>query len=110
MTVNYEKMVKWEMEKAIFLQKIAVDLGMDVTGYGEVAVNPNSGYTYLWLEEYQFTLYMPISYELKKSDVTALWTNPENGEEIEMDLTARTTLSQLENWAESLDRKYARKD
>lgn len=47
METNYNKMCKWELEKAIFLQKTAVDLGMDLTGYGEVAVNKNSGYTYL---------------------------------------------------------------
>lgn len=93
------------MEKAIFLQKVAVDLGIDLTGYGELSVNPNSGYTYLWLGKYNFTLYMPISCELKKSDVVALWTNLENGEEIKKGLTIRTTLEQLENWAKKLSDK-----
>ncbi len=57
METNYKDMCKWEMEKGIFLQKIAVDLGMDLTGYGFVESNKNSGYTYLWLEDYQFTVY-----------------------------------------------------
>lgn len=105
MTTNYENMVKWELEKAVFLQKIAVDLGMDLTGYGEVAVNPNSGYTYLWLEDYNFTLYMPISCELKKTDIVALWTNSEDGEEIEIDLKNNTTLANIEAWAEKLSDK-----
>ena len=109
METKYDNMVKWETEKAIFLQKIAVDLGMDVTGYGMVDVNKNSGYTYLWLEDYPFTLYMPISCKLKKSNVVALWTNSEDGEEITKDLTAGTTLAQLEAWSEKLDKKY-RKD
>ena len=108
METKYKDMGKWEMEKAIFLQKTAVDLGMDLTGYGEIGVNPNSGYTYLWLEDYNFTLYMPISCDLKKSDIYALWSNPEDGEEIEKELTNRTTLRMLEDWAEKLSNKYAK--
>lgn len=105
MNLNYDKMCKWELEKAVFLQKTAVDLGMDLTGYGEVATNPNSGYTYLWLEDYNFTLYMPISCELEKADIYALWTSPEDGEEIERSLEADTTLNELESWAEELNKK-----
>lgn len=105
MKTNYENMFKWEIEKAIFLQKVAVDLGMDVSGYGEVAVNPNSGYTYLWLEDYSFCLYMPINCDLIKEDVYALWSNPVTGEEIEMSLENETTLNDLENWVESLDKE-----
>ena len=103
-------MCRWELEKAIFLQKTAVDLGMDLTGYGEVSVNPNSGYTYLWLEDYQFTLYMPVNCELKKTQVYALWSNPENGEEIEMPLKNKTTLSMLESWCQNLDNRYCAKN
>jgi len=106
METKYDKMGRWEMEKAIFLQKIAVELGMDLTGYGEVAVNPNSGYTYLWMEDYNFALYLPINCDLKKTDVYALWTNPEDGEEIEIQLKKSTSLLDLENWTEKLDKKY----
>lgn len=105
MKTNYENMGKWEIEKAIFLQKVAVDLGMDVSGYGEVAVNRNSGYTYLWLEDYSFCLYMPINCDLIKEDVYALWSNFKTGEEIEMSLENETTLNDLENWVESLDKE-----
>ncbi len=105
METNYKNMVKWELEKAVYLQKIAVDLGMDLTGYGEVSVNPNSGYTYLWLEDYSFALYMPINCDLVKTDVVALWTNPEDGEEIEFDLKDETTLNDLIDWAEELSSK-----
>lgn len=105
MKTNYGNMCKWEIEKAIFLQKIAVDLGMDVSGYGEVAVNPNSGYTYIWLEDYQFSLYMPINCDLIKEDVCALWVNYETGEEIEYQLENETTLNDLENWVESLNKE-----
>lgn len=102
MNTNYDKMGKWEIEKAIFLQKTAVDLGMDVSGYGEIGVNPNSGYTYLWLEDYQFTLYMPINCELVKSDVWAIWTNLDNGDEEEMSLDDKTTLSDINQWVDDL--------
>ena len=105
MNVNYEKMGKWELEKAIFLQSVAVKLGMDVSGYGEVAVNPNSGYTYLWLEDYNFCLYMPINCDLVKSDVLAMWTSPEDGTEEEKSLEDGTTLNDLEEWAEELSKK-----
>jgi hypothetical protein len=109
MTTNYDKMGKWELEKAIFLQKTAVDLGMDVSGYGEVAVNPNSGYTYLWLEDYNFCLYMPINCELKKSDVVCLYSDPEDGEEIEKELTEETTLEDLESFASFCDANSRKK-
>ena len=105
MDINYKNMGNWEKQKALFLQKVAIDLGMDISGYGMLDVNPNSGYTYLWLEDHQFTLYMPISCELKKTDVYALWTSSEDGEEIERKLGARTTLAMLDKWAEDLSEK-----
>jgi hypothetical protein len=76
---------------------------MNTKGYGEIAVNNNSGYTYLWLEDYNFTLYMPISCELQKSDVYALYSCFYDGEETEMSLSNDTTLEDLENWASELD-------
>ena len=97
-----ENMGSWELQKAGFLITEAGKLGMDLSGYGELAVNPNSGNTYLWLEDYPFTLYMPINCELQKTDITALWSNPEDGEEIEKELEDDTTLSELEAWCEKL--------
>lgn len=108
MTTNYEKMCKWELEKAVFLQKIAVDLDMNLTGYGEVSVNPNSGFTYLWLEDYPFCLYMPINCDLIKTDVCAIWVNMENGDEEEFDLEGDTTLSDLEEWVNDLEKAVER--
>jgi hypothetical protein len=95
-------MCGWERQKAMFLIQIAEQLGMDIDGYGQIGVNNNSGYTYLWLEDYSFTLYMPINCDLKKTDVSALWTNPEDGEEIEFDLKPNTDLDDLEKWANDL--------
>jgi len=92
------KMVGWERTKALFLASTAENLGMSLDGYGEVAVNPNSGYTYIWLKDYNFTLYMPINCELNKSDVWVLYSCPYDGEESEIQLED-DTLNDLEEWA-----------
>lgn len=91
-------MVGWERQKAMYLIQIAEGLGMDIDGYGELGVNPNSGYTYLWLEDYNFTLYMPINCDLKTSDVYALYSSPETGEEYEIELYNKS-LDDLSGWA-----------
>mgnify|MGYP003650850571 FL=1 len=60
----------WELEKAMFLLKTAKELNMDVnTSESILSVNNNSGYTYLWCENYNFTLFMPISCELTRENV-----------------------------------------
>lgn len=101
---NIETMGDWERKKAIFLLKIAEDLGINTGSYGELAVNPSSGYTYLWVEDHNFCLYLPITCELTKSDIYAIWSNPEDGEEIEISLSDDTTLEDLEEWAEKLSK------
>jgi len=102
MEFKLNNMCDWEKKKAIFLMGLAGDLGISLgdSSYGEVAINDNSGYTYLWSEDYNFSLYMSINCELQKSDVVALWTNSEDGEERELNLTENTTLEDLEKWAE----------
>jgi len=104
MEYKLNDMCAWERRKAIFLMGIAEDLGINLNSYGEVAVNNNSGYTYIWVEDYNFSLYMPIDCELKKSDVIALWTNSNNGEEEELNLKEDTTLKDIQVWAESLEK------
>jgi hypothetical protein len=99
--MNFEslnKMCGWERQKAMFLIQTAENLGMDIDCYGEIGVNQNSGYTYLWLEDYQFCLYMPINCELTKGDIWASYSSPENGEEFEIEL-GKKTLTELEGWA-----------
>lgn len=95
-------MVGWEQRKAFYLIQIAQELGMDISAYGEIGVNNNSGYTYLWLEDYMFTLYMPINCKLIKTDVSAIWSNPEDGTEEYMELNKSTTLQDLQDWADEL--------
>ena len=75
----------------------ASDLGMDISGYGFADENKNSGNVYLWLEDYQFTLYIGLG----SDDIYALWSNPMNGEEEEIEVGTKT-LAQLELWTEQL--------
>ena len=102
MEINNKNMCAWELEKAGYLITVAGKIGMDVSGYGSLDVNPNSGYTYLWLEDYGFTLYMPISCELQESDVYAIWSNPNDGEETEKSLDEFNGLSEIEDWVQEL--------
>lgn len=82
-------MESWERKKAMFLIETAESLGMDIEGYGGIGVNQNSGYTYLWSEDFPFTLYMPINCELDRNDVYVMFTNYENGDEEEIVLGNR---------------------
>lgn len=103
MNYNFDKMTNWELDKANFLIQSARKLGMNLQGYGEVAVNQNSGYTYLWCEDYQFTLYMPISCELDKENIFVLWTNSINGEEVEESLVEFEDIDAIYRWVENLE-------
>jgi hypothetical protein len=75
----------------------ASDLGMDISGYGFADENQNSGNVYLWLEDYQFTLYIGLG----DDTIYALWSDPMNGEEEEIEV-GNKTLAELELWAEQL--------
>jgi hypothetical protein len=75
----------------------ASDLGMDISGYGVADENNNSGNVYLWLEGYQFTLYIGLG----SDTVYASWSNPNDGEEEETD-TDNKSLEELESWASNL--------
>lgn len=78
----------------------ASDLGMDISGYGFADENQHSGCVYLWLEDYSFTLYIGLG----SDTIYALWTNPNDGEEIETE-TEGKTLDDLETWAADLYNK-----
>lgn len=103
--VNYEElnnMCEWEKEKALFLVKVAQNLGWN-NDDSIIGLNQNSGYTYIYNENYSYTLFMPISCDLKKSDVYALWTNSENGDEIECELSDDDTLNSLFEWVKECE-------
>ena len=75
----------------------ASELGMDISGYGMADENNSSGNVYLWLEDYPFTLYIGLG----SDTIYALWSNPEDGEEIETEVEGKR-LSDLEDWAQKL--------
>lgn len=82
------------LRKSALLITKASDLGMDVSGYGEVTENQYSGNVYMWLEDYPFTLYIGLG----SDTIYASWTNPNNGEEEEIDIDGMA-LHELESWA-----------
>jgi hypothetical protein len=62
---------------------------MDVSGYGFADENKNSGNVYLWLEDYPFTLYIGSSCD---EEIMALWSNPEDGGELETEAKGKTLI------------------
>ena len=108
MEIKLDDMCSWEQEKAIYLLKVAKNLGMDVDGYGQLAVNSNSGNTFLWLEDYNFCLYLPINCKLVKKDIVVNYSCPMDGEETEIQLGSRK-LESLEKWGQLQVRKSDRK-
>ena len=82
------------VRKAALLITKASDLGMDISGFGEIGENPHSGNVYLWLDDYPFTLFIGLG----SDTIYALWSNPNNGDEVEID-AGTMSLDDLENWA-----------
>lgn len=103
MNTHFENMSETQIDKAHFLIKSALDYSMRISGYGELNVNPNSGYTYLWLEDYPFCLCMPINCDLIKSDVYVLWTNFNDGREVKESLSSFGSLVHIYEWVNNLE-------
>jgi hypothetical protein len=89
------KMSTVELEKVGALLVKGGQLGMKLSGYGEIAVNPHSGNVYMWLEDYDFCLYDGPS----DHDIMACWSSSEDGREEFMAVTDGVTLHALESWA-----------
>jgi hypothetical protein len=75
----------------------ASELGMGLSCYGVADENTSSGNVYLWLEDYPFTLYIGLG----SDSIYAVWTNSDNGEEIEVEVDAMS-LFDLQAWADDL--------
>lgn len=105
MDFKSENMVTWERKKAVYLMEVAEDLGMDTSSYGTLAVNPNSGYTYLWLEDYNFTLYMEINCKLCRDDVWVSIYNFDNGDEAETEL-GNMDMEEIQEWIEETRKEW----
>lgn len=105
MHTNFETMTGWEIEKASYLVLTAKELGMKLDSYGELSVNSSSGYTYLWLENYDFTLYMPINCDLKKEWVYVLYTDSITGIETEESLAEFDLFNDITKWIKTLQKQ-----
>jgi len=87
------------MRKIGLLLVKASELGMDCSQYGIANVNQNSGYTYLWLEDYNFTLYI----DLHDDTIYALWTDSNDGNEIKIDISDMS-LDDIDEWVENCEK------
>jgi len=109
MEFKLDSMTDWERQKAVFLMGVAEKLGYSLKDYGEVAVNNSSGYVYVWSEMYNFSLYMPIDCELKKSDVYALWSCSICGQEEEYPLNENDDLNTIEEEINRIEQEHKNK-
>jgi hypothetical protein len=97
-------MCHWERKKAIYLMNVAEnELNMDLDGYGEIGVNNNSGNVYLWIENFNFSLFMPINCELQLTDIYVHHFNFETGKESEKLLTDFDNIKDIYNWIDELE-------
>jgi hypothetical protein len=89
------------IRKVALLITKAADLGMDLSGYGHAAENNSNGNVYLWLEDYTFTLYIPLCSD---DAIHACWSSlyTDHEELIEVGVM---TLHDLETWADDLNTK-----
>jgi hypothetical protein len=78
----------------------ACDLEMNLSGDGHADENQNSGHVYLFLEDYNFTLFISLG----SDEIQALWYSTVDGKEIEITV-GDMSLSDLETWASELDKQ-----
>jgi hypothetical protein len=89
------------IRKVALLITKAAELGMDLSCYGHAGENGHNGNVYLWLEDYHFTLYIPLGGD---DEIQAVWTNMYDGEE-ETRTAEGTTLRELEAWTHYMNVK-----
>lgn len=61
MQIKTENMCPNEIRKAGLLMAKASEIGRDLGGYGFLSVNENSGNVFLWLDGYKDCLYISLS-------------------------------------------------
>lgn len=98
MEIKMTNFNKNDVAKLATLLTVVSDLEMDVTGYGEIAKNENSGNVYVWAEDYMFTTF--VGYNHKASFA---WTCSNCGEEFFLEYTEGMTIADIENWCASLE-------
>jgi hypothetical protein len=101
------KIGPWEFEKISYIfRAVRERFGIDLWVHGtQVGVNPNSGCSWVWNEDYPVSWYMPINCELRHEDVYALWSNPENGDEHECEISAFNSADDIWEWVDELSKE-----
>lgn len=94
------------IRKIALLITKASDLGMDISGYGQAGENGNSGNVYLWLEEYTFSLFIPLGGD---DAIHACWSSGYTDDEETIEVGAMT-LRDLEDWGHDLNVKADKKE
>ena len=92
-----------EKQKANLLMSKAVDLDMDFTCYGELARNNSNGNIYLWLEDYDFSLFIR---PCESDQVEICWTDMIDGNEEIVELKESIDMEWIETWIEYNRIKY----
>ena len=88
------------INRLAMLLTVISKLDMDISGYGQIDVNPNSNYLYVWAEDYPFTPYINSD-----NEINFMWTCGYCGSEHAMKyVEGETTLEAIEEWIESLYR------
>ena len=93
------------IRKGALLITKADDLGMRLDGYGELGENSGNGNVYLWLEDYNFSLYI----DLGSDDIKACWSSPVDDREEIISVEGMNYL-QLEQWSYDLDNEVETAD
>jgi hypothetical protein len=95
----------WEFEKISYIFKAVRErFGIDLWEKGtQVGVNPNSGYSWVWSENYPVSWYMPINCELTHEHVFAAWSNSEDGKEHEMEIVHFHNQDEIWQWCEECE-------
>ncbi len=102
---NFNGFNDLEMEKCMYMfkilrEKFELNLWNDKSTW--LAGNQNSGYAWIYGENLPVSFYMPINCDLVPSDIYVLWTNPEDGEEIEESLANFSNMDGIYSWVEEL--------
>lgn len=97
----------WEFEKISYIFKAVRErFGIDLWQKGtQVGVNPNSGYSWVWSDDYPVSWYMPINCELRHEDVYASWSDPDNGDEHEAEISLFKSADEVWEWVDELQKE-----
>jgi len=93
-----------EVRKTALLITRAGELGMDLSGYGFADVNKTRGNVYLWLEDYNFCLFIGLGGDR----IDACYSCSYDGEQTIRQ--AGRSLASLERWSDKLSIRSYRKE